>query len=122
MRSLGVRIEQPQETVNRVQYGGARLEELEEQLKELRAEGIGCNNYFPPIHLQPFYRQRFGYKPGDFPIAERAGATALALPFFGTMTEPQVDTVCGALREVLREVRPTLAPGTRRQATERASA
>ncbi|MBI3769835.1 MAG: DegT/DnrJ/EryC1/StrS family aminotransferase [Deltaproteobacteria bacterium] len=69
----------------------------------LAERGVPARAYFPPVHLQPFYRQRFGYKPGDFPIAERAGACALALPFFGTMTEAQVDTVCGALREVLRD-------------------
>jgi perosamine synthetase len=69
----------------------------------LERRGVPARAYFPPIHLQPFYRQRFGFKPGDFPVAERAGACALALPFFGPMTETQVDTVCGALREVLRE-------------------
>jgi dTDP-4-amino-4,6-dideoxygalactose transaminase len=69
----------------------------------LARRGVPSRPYFPPIHLQPFYRQRYGYKPGDFPVAERAGACALALPFFGTMTEAQVDTVCGALREVLRD-------------------
>ena len=37
---------------------------------ELRAEGIGCNNYFPPIHLQPYMVERFGFKPGDFPVCE----------------------------------------------------
>jgi dTDP-4-amino-4,6-dideoxygalactose transaminase len=69
----------------------------------LKRRGVPARAYFPPIHLQPFYRQRFGFKPGDFPVAERAGACALALPFFGLMTETQVDTACGALREVLRE-------------------
>jgi len=67
----------------------------------LERRGVPARPYFPPIHLQPFYRQRFGFKPGDFPIAERAGASTLALPFFGTMTERQVDTVCGTLLEVL---------------------
>ena len=32
------------------------------------AEGIGCNNYFPPIHLQPYMVEQFGFKPGDFPV------------------------------------------------------
>jgi perosamine synthetase len=80
----------------------------------LAQRGVPARAYFPPIHLQPFYRRRFGYKPGDFPIAERAGAGALALPFFGTMTEAQVDTACGALREVLREA--TARPARRASA------
>jgi dTDP-4-amino-4,6-dideoxygalactose transaminase len=72
----------------------------------LERRGVPARAYFPPIHLQPFYRERFGFKPGDFPIAERVGASTLALPFFGTMPEDQVDTVCGALLEVLDQVRP----------------
>ncbi|MCH7872380.1 MAG: DegT/DnrJ/EryC1/StrS family aminotransferase [Planctomycetes bacterium] len=39
-------------------------------LDALRQRGIGCNNYFTPIHLQPFYQERFDYQPGDFPITE----------------------------------------------------
>jgi len=70
-------------------------------IRELEARGIPARPYFPPIHLQPFYRGRFGLRPGDFPVTEAAGASCLALPFFGTMREEQVDTVCGALTEVL---------------------
>ena len=70
-------------------------------IRELEARGVPARPYFPPIHLQPFYRGRFGLRPGDFPVTEAAGASCLALPFFGTMREEQVDTVCGALAEVL---------------------
>jgi len=70
-------------------------------IRELEARGIPARPYFPPIHLQPFYRGRFGLRPGDFPVTEAAGASCLALPFFGTMREEQVDTVCGALAEAL---------------------
>jgi dTDP-4-amino-4,6-dideoxygalactose transaminase len=71
---------------------------------ELGRRGIPARPYFPPVHLQPFYRRRFGYRPGDFPAAERAGSCCLALPFFGGMREEQVDTVCGALHEILAEL------------------
>ena len=76
---------------------------------ELARRGIPARPYFPPIHLQPFYRQRFGFRPGDFPAAERAGSSCLALPFFGGMREEQVDTVCGTVQEVLVDL--TQAPG-----------
>jgi dTDP-4-amino-4,6-dideoxygalactose transaminase len=79
-------------------------------IAELARRGIPTRPYFPPIHLQPFYRQRFDFRPGDFPVAERAGASCLALPFFGGMREEQVDTVCGALQEVLREAAERGAP------------
>jgi perosamine synthetase len=70
-------------------------------IQELDRRGIPARAYFPPIHLQPFYRKPFGFNQGDFPVAEAAGDTCLALPFFGTMREDEVDTVCGALAEIL---------------------
>ncbi|MCC6765089.1 MAG: DegT/DnrJ/EryC1/StrS family aminotransferase [Deltaproteobacteria bacterium] len=80
-------------------------------MRGLAARGVPSRPYFPPIHLQPFYRSDFGFRPGMFPIAEAAGDTCVALPFFGTMTEAQVDAVCGAFGEVLDAVR---GPGRRR--------
>ena len=81
-----------------------RLEAVAERdrvIRELARRGIPARPYFPPIHLQPFYRQRFGFAPGSFPVAEAAGGACLALPFSGTMREEQVDVVCGELEEVL---------------------
>jgi perosamine synthetase len=60
--------------------------------------GVPSRPYFTPIHLQPFYRQRFGYRPGAFPVTERLGDTSLALPFSGVMEKAQVDYVCQQLR------------------------
>jgi dTDP-4-amino-4,6-dideoxygalactose transaminase len=74
-------------------------------MRELGVRGIPSRPYFPPIHLQPFYRADYGFRPGQFPITEAAGETCLALPFFGTMSEDAVDTVCGALGEALDELR-----------------
>jgi len=45
--------------------------------------------------------ERFGYRPGDFPITEDLGARGLALPFSGVMTEEQVELVCRTLEDVL---------------------
>ncbi len=71
---------------------------LAQRLEKL---GIPSRPYFRPIHLQPFYRERFGYEPGAFPVAEDLGRRSLALPYSGVMTEGQVDRVCAALREAL---------------------
>ncbi|MEM7806746.1 MAG: DegT/DnrJ/EryC1/StrS family aminotransferase [Planctomycetota bacterium] len=73
-------------------------------IRRLRLRGIGCNNYFPPIHLQPYMMKQFGYKPGDFPVAERMSERTLALPFFSSMTKSQVDQACDVLLEVLDDV------------------
>ena len=72
-------------------------------MNALGARGIPSRPYFTPIHLQPFYVEKFGYRRGDFPVAEALGDTSLALPFSSVMTEDQVDCVCEALTAVLSE-------------------
>jgi dTDP-4-amino-4,6-dideoxygalactose transaminase len=74
----------------------------------LAEHGIPSRPYFTPIHLQPFYVQRFGYQRGDFPVTERLGDISLALPFSSVMSEDQVDYVCEHLLR-LAVVQPSLA-------------
>jgi perosamine synthetase len=76
----------------------------DEVMRQLRAEGIGCNNYFPPIHLQPYMAEATGHTAGDFPVCEYVAARTLALPFFGGLTKQQVDRVCDTLERVLDKV------------------
>jgi dTDP-4-amino-4,6-dideoxygalactose transaminase len=73
----------------------------DEVMRRLIEMGVPSRPYFTPIHLQPFYRHRFGYRRGDFPITERLGDVSLALPFSGVMTEEQVDQVCAILLQAL---------------------
>ncbi len=72
-----------------------------ELMQKLTEKGIGCNCYFSPIHLQKFYREQFGHKPGELPITEQTGQRTIALPFFTKMTEQQVDYVCTSLKELI---------------------
>jgi perosamine synthetase len=81
----------------------ASLQERTLTMDALAERGIPSRPYFTPIHLQPFYRERFGYRRGDFPETEALGDTSLALPFSSVMTEEQVDFVCRELAGVLRE-------------------
>ena len=60
---------------------------------------IPSRPYFSPLHLQPVYRERFGFRPGDFPVTERVAASTLALPFSSRMTESEVAQIAEALRE-----------------------
>ncbi len=76
----------------------------DEVIKGLRLNGVGTNNYFPPIHLQPYIAEPYGYKEGDFPRTEHVAARTLALPFYGKMTELQVDRVVEVLNEQLEKV------------------
>jgi perosamine synthetase len=70
-------------------------------VKRLEARGIPARPYFAPIHWQPYMVERFGFRPGDFPVADDLGRRSLALPFSGVMTEEQVEYVCAAIREEL---------------------
>jgi perosamine synthetase len=63
--------------------------------------GISAKPYLPCIHLQPFYQDAFGYRPGTLPVTEAISASTIALPFFPEMTEDQVDRVCAALATAL---------------------
>jgi perosamine synthetase len=68
-------------------------------IHQLAQRGVPGRPYFSPIHLQPFYRERFGFRVGDFPVAERVAATTLAIPFSSRLTTEQIDHVCQALVE-----------------------
>jgi dTDP-4-amino-4,6-dideoxygalactose transaminase len=70
-------------------------------IRRLAERGIASKAYLPCIHLQPFYRERFGFRGGEFPIAERVAARSLALPFFTQMSEPQVDRVTETLANLV---------------------
>jgi perosamine synthetase len=66
-------------------------------LAALARAGIGCRNYFEPIHLQPFIRKALGTGPGQFPVAEHVGDRTIALPFYPQMTQQEVSRVADAL-------------------------
>jgi perosamine synthetase len=69
---------------------------------DLDQRGIEAKAYMPCIHLMPHYRERFGFREGQFPVAEEASERLLALPFFGAIAESQIDRVCEALAEALQ--------------------
>jgi perosamine synthetase len=74
-------------------------------LTGLRERGVGCNNYFSPIHLQPYIRDAFGYREGDFPVTEAVSAQTIALPFHTRLTEREVREVARLLGEVRSRLR-----------------
>lgn len=72
-------------------------------MARLEERGVVSRPYFSPIHLQPFYRQMFGFKEGDFPITEAVCRSTLALPFHSNLDEQSVQYVCKALREIITQ-------------------
>lgn len=83
------------------QYGAAARDMA---LKLLRAQGIGCGSYFPSIHLQPFYREKFGYKPGDFPVCESISNRSIALPFYPALLPQEIFRVAETLGNILPQL------------------
>lgn len=70
-------------------------------MEELRARGIGTQVHYIPVHLQPFYREKFGCGPGLCPVAEKAYGQLLSLPMFAAMTDGDIDRVIAAVKEVV---------------------
>lgn len=66
----------------------------------LRAQGIGVNLHYIPVHLQPYYAQ-LGFRRGDYPEAERYYAEAISIPMFATLSDAQQDQVVDALRHAV---------------------
>jgi perosamine synthetase len=75
--------------------------ERDKTFDSLRKRGIGANVHYIPVHLHPFYRERFGTKEGLCPAAEAAYKQILSLPMFPAMTDEDVDIVISAVREAV---------------------
>jgi perosamine synthetase len=67
----------------------------------MRERGVDTKPYLPAIHLLSFYRERFGYGQGDFPVCEDVAARSLALPFYPELTDGEVEQVVEALLAVI---------------------
>jgi len=72
-----------------------------EVFQALRAENIGVNVHYIPVHLHPYYRGRFGYQCGDFPVAESAYERLISLPMFHGMCDEDVRSVIGSVEKVI---------------------
>lgn len=70
-------------------------------ISRLEERGVPARPYFVPIHLQPYYREKFGHREGEFPVTEAISRTTLAIPFFTNMTEDQVDYVVDQIRALV---------------------
>jgi len=86
-----------------------RLERLEinraEFIERLKSEGIGTSVHFIPLHRHPYYRNRFGFQPADFPVADAAYERLISLPLYTRMTERDVDDVVKAVHRVVQRNR-----------------
>ena len=74
-----------------------------EVMMSLREQGIGTQVLYIPVHLQPWYRQTYGYAQGKCPVAENYYTRALSLPLYPSMSDDEVDQVVDALHKIKNE-------------------
>lgn len=72
-----------------------------EIFRALRAENMGVNVHYIPVHRHPYYQERFGYKGGEYPLAEDAYERLISLPMFHGMTDQDVEDVITAVNKVV---------------------
>lgn len=70
-------------------------------IDELAKRKIQAKPYFPVIHLQPFIKEKFDFKKGDFPTAEKIASQGLALPFYIGLSQKDIKYICFQLKAVL---------------------
>lgn len=72
-------------------------------LEEIQNRGVGVSVNFYPVHLMTYYRERFGFRPGMFPVAEDIGARTISLPLYPKLTEKEIDYVVKTVIDVVKE-------------------
>jgi dTDP-4-amino-4,6-dideoxygalactose transaminase len=74
----------------------------DEFIERLFKLGIGVSVHYIPLHLQPYWRDRYGLAPAQFPHSQRAYERMVSLPLYTRMTDADADRVCAAVREALQ--------------------
>ncbi len=72
-------------------------------MQELREKGIGTQVHYIPVHLQPYYREHFGFKDGDFPVSEDYYNRCLSIPLYPKMSNDDIDHVIEAVAGLEKE-------------------
>jgi len=73
--------------------------------EDLRKEGIMVQVHYIPLHFQPFYKKKFGFKRGDFPKTENYYERAITLPLFPKMTNKEVERVIETVKKIINYYR-----------------
>ena len=75
-------------------------------ISELAREGVGAGLHFTPVHGHKYYREKYGFRPGDLPHTEAAGEQILSLPLYPLLTEEHRVRVVEAVKAILRRHAP----------------
>ncbi|HEY8910356.1 MAG TPA: DegT/DnrJ/EryC1/StrS family aminotransferase, partial [Desulfosporosinus sp.] len=74
-------------------------------IEELKEEKIGTSVHFIPLHMHPYYRDTYGYKPGDFPVAEGVFERIISLPLYPRMSMQDAKDVVDAVKRIIERSR-----------------
>lgn len=80
---------------------GYTRDERNRVIEGMRRHDVGAGDYFPCIHLQPLYREKYGYSEGSFPIAESVSQRTIALPFFNSLSDREISQVVQTLEVMI---------------------
>lgn len=69
-------------------------------IERMYAKGIGCSVHYIPLHLHPYWRDRYGLTPAQFPHSQKAYERMLSIPLYTAMTDADVQRVIAAVREI----------------------
>jgi len=70
----------------------------------MQENGIGCAVNYRAVHTLKYFRERFGYRPEDFPIADEMGNRTISLPLYPKLSEEKVGVVCQTLKKVIESL------------------
>jgi perosamine synthetase len=89
-----IQLDAPQLTIDRAEF-----------IRRLNEAGVGTSVHYLPLHMHPMYRERYGYRPQDLPVARQAYERMISLPIYPRMTDEEVDYVGETVRSILEEHR-----------------
>lgn len=69
-------------------------------IERMAEQGVGCSVHFIPLHMQPYWRDRYQLRPEDFPVATDVYSRAVSLPIYTRMSDEQVERVVGAVQSI----------------------
>ena len=69
--------------------------------KKIEDAGIETSIHYNPIHLEPYYKKTFGYKPGDFPVAEKLGFSSITLPLYPSLKKEEQDYIIKEIKKLV---------------------
>jgi dTDP-4-amino-4,6-dideoxygalactose transaminase len=70
-------------------------------IEQMHSRGVGVSVHYIPLHLQPYWRDTYGLRPGAFPVSERVYRRAVSLPIYSKMTDDDVQRVVSAVQSLV---------------------